>query len=74
VTRIWKLTASVPGEGKRWVRYEGEEKNGEVVFYERASRHFILRLPLDSALFLARHPKYLGPHMHLGFVVARAEA
>ena len=74
MTRIWTLTCVVPGEGKRWVRYEGEERNGEVLFFERKSRHFILRLPVDSALFLSRHPKHLGANMHLGYIVGRAEA
>lgn len=74
MTRIWNLVAVVPGDRKRWVRYEGEEVGGEVIFVERKSRSFILRLPVDSALFLARNPRHLGPNMHLGYIIGRAEA
>lgn len=74
--RIWSLTSLVPGpaNARRWVRYEGEEEDGEVVFRCRKTRQYVLRIPVDSALFLSRHPKHLGPHTHLGYVVGAAQA
>ena len=72
--RVWSLVTMVPDRPRATMRrYEGTEQDGEVVFVDRVSRAFILRIPLDSALFLARHPKYLGTHTHLHHFVATSE-